>query len=140
MKTRQWWSGRLYRFEVKDIAFEKLVRSVLAKIPSADAEEFPEAFAILQCHLDSSLGAVEDEKVKLDVDKMNRRQFENDVKIGVIAHELGHLYFAHLDASWSDEEHREMEEEADEKASEWGFEKEIKIMRHIARNRKIQVD
>ena len=52
----------------------------------------------------------------------------DDVKIGVIAHELAHVYLKHPHSS-SGRKGLENEEEADSLTSNWGFAKDVKASR-----------
>lgn len=121
------WESPLYRFEIKEASFKRLVDEVLARIPSAVVKEFPE-FAILQGPQPERILAHGSENATYDVDKINALGLSTDAKIGVIAHELAHIFLGHIDANWSDEELQTLEDEANDKAAEWGFKKEIEAL------------
>ena len=75
-------------------------------------------------------GHVDVEVVQLDVDEMNRNRLSRAARMGVIAHEMAHLFLGHLDQQGiSDDEAEKAEREADQKAVEWGFQNEINAIR-----------
>ena len=61
--------------------------------------------------------------MRFDVDQINECQLENDAKLGVIAHELAHLFLGHVDSL--DDDPAETEQEAKEQAIQWGYKKEL---------------
>jgi hypothetical protein len=125
MGSRKWES--LYSFEIEDVSFKRLVEKVMVRIPKADAKEFPQ-FRVRQDSLpDDTLGHGS-ENVILDVRKMNALGMSEPAKTGVIGHEFAHVFLNHIDANWDNEDAQTMEDEADEKASQWGFGGEISAL------------
>ncbi len=119
-------------YEVKDPKLRKLINYVLRRIPDEYEEDFP-MFSLYQTNIvDAECAFV----VPGDVDQVffNASMLENnscdndDVKIGIIAHELAHVYLKHPHCS-SCRKGVENEEEADALASDWGFAKEVKASR-----------
>ena len=80
MDSKQWES--LYKFEIEDVSFRKLVRKVMAKIPRADAREFS-LFCVVQGSLAEDTLGHGSENVTLDVAKMNALGLSEDDKIAV---------------------------------------------------------
>lgn len=122
--------GSVFRFDVRDGAFRQLVETVLALIPDVDAKEFPD-FAILQADSGGTFAHADAGITVFDVDLMKRLLMDDETKIGIIAHELAHLFLGHVSGDHqgaSDEELHEIEEAADKKAEEWGFERQIACM------------
>ncbi len=69
------------------------------------------------------------DQIFFNADMLERKSGGNDdVQIGIIAHELAHVYLKHLQDS-SVEKGLECDE-ADKKASEWGFKKEVETFRN----------
>jgi hypothetical protein len=134
MRLEQWRSHGLFRFEIDDGAFERLVENVLTALPDTIASELL-PFAILQgANQGGILAHVDSDIIIFDVDKMNQLHLEDDVRIGVIAHELAHFFLEHVGGSLSEEEVCKLEEEANAKASEWGFASEIHAL-NVARQK-----
>ena len=127
MQLDQWNSQGLFRFEVGDSAFRQLIETVLTSIPDRDGKTFL-PFAILQGDSNGTWAHVDTDIIIFDVDEMNRLSLDDDVKTGVIAHELAHFSLGHIDAQ-DDEEASALEDEADNKTGEWGFERQVHRMR-----------
>lgn len=118
----------LLDYKIEDLNFKKLIDRVLQKIPDRYEEEFP-TFSIFQGH--SKWGAhVYDNNVYFDVNKLEEISGgDEEVKIGVIAHELAHVFLNHTTSRDQRRRKLKYEDEADELASTWGFAKEIEAFR-----------
>jgi hypothetical protein len=136
MDSKKWES--LHGPEIEDVSFRRLVRKVMARIPRADAKEFP-PFRVLQSPLPEDQLGHGSENVTLDADKMNALGMSEDAKIAVIAHEFAHVFLNHIDASWNDEDAQTMEDEADEKASQWGFGKELSTLHETRKKLRLRI-
>ena len=119
-------------YEVKDPKLRKLINYVLRRIPDEYEEDFP-MFSLYQTDIiDAECAFVvpgDVDQVFINVDMLEDSACGNDdVKIGVIAHELAHVYLKHPHSS-SGRKGLENEEAADSLASNWGFAKEVKASR-----------
>jgi hypothetical protein len=66
MNSKKWES--LYMLEIDDVSFRRLVQKVMARIPRADAKEFPQ-FRVQQGSRAEDVFGHGSENVTLDVDK-----------------------------------------------------------------------
>ncbi len=111
-------------FTVEDVRFKRLILDVLSRIPDKYEDEFP-SFSIYEG--DSSFGAhVNDFAITFDPEKLvDMSDNEEIVLVGIIAHEIAHIFCGH-EGSTGDlsEDH-----EADDVARSWGFESEVNAMR-----------
>ncbi|GJQ58599.1 MAG: hypothetical protein D8M57_08970 [Candidatus Scalindua sp. AMX11] len=119
-------------YEVKDPKLRELINYVLRKIPDEEREDFP-MFSLYQTDTTDAEYAFiipgDVVQVFFNVDMLEDGSCGNDdVKIGVIAHELAHVYLKHPHTS-SGRKGLKNEEEADSLASHWGFGKEVKASR-----------
>lgn len=119
-------------YKVKDLKLRELINYVLQKIPDEYEKDFP-IFSLYQTDItDTECAFVipgEVDQVFFNIEMLEDSSCGNDdVKIGVIAHELAHVYLKHLHSS-SVRKGLKNEEEADSLASNWGFAKEIKASR-----------
>lgn len=120
-------SNIIGEYKIKDSDFRALIDKVLERIPESYEDEFP-TFCMYEGPV--SYGAYVEEvgelfHVTFDVATLESESGgKDDVKIGVIAHELAHVFLEHPmnpdDAGGLDNE-----DEADDLASEWGFKDEI---------------
>jgi len=104
---------------------DKLVRHVLKVIPNKYVEEFP-SFSVFEsvspwgAHIERE--SAEDEgKMSLDPKIL---KMPKSVAVGLIAHEFAHLFLNQTGGGGLKDEYA-----ADAFASQWGFAKEIKVMR-----------
>ncbi len=119
-------------YEVKDLKFGELINYVLRKIPDKYERNFP-MFSLFQTDttdVECALIVPGDvDQVFFNIDMLEECSCGNDdIKIGVIAHELAHVYLKHPYCS-SGSKGLKNEEEADSLASNWGFAKELKASR-----------
>jgi len=126
--------------------FNELINLVLRKIPDSYAERFPQ-FCIMEDNypnVHGSIACVEGRDldsgewyVNFTVELLTKEP--RDVQIGIIAHELAHVYLRHETHEGKKGEkpkdHSKAEKDADELACQWGFKKEIKA---VCENRKMK--
>lgn len=119
----------LLDYEINDSNFKKLVDRVLRRVPDRYEDEFP-TFSIYQVR--SKLGAyVDGDNVVFDVNELDElSDGDDDVKIGIIAHELAHKFLNHVTfQNLGSRVELKLEDEADKLASNWGFAKEVEAFR-----------
>ena len=115
----------LLDYEVEDDVLKSYIDEVLTRIPSSYIEDFP-SFNIYN---GSSVVAahVYKDSITFDIAKLYKSsEGIKEVIIGVIAHEIAHVFREHgFKASQKDA--LSFEDDADQLASEWGFEEEIQL-------------
>ena len=112
-----------------------LIGSVLADLPESVFKKLSEMKNLYICPGSDSRGTVFNLKLNRDIKAGEtitilaitpEYLFDDFLELrGVVAHELAHIFAGHTQAS------QEIEIEADEIASSWGFEREIKASRGI---------
>ncbi len=112
-------------YGITDEKFSGLLDYVLGKIPEEQMNDFP-SFNVDESSAKEGAMVYED-NIIFDMSVLNK--YSDKVKIGTIAHELAHEFLRHDETSGLNEE---VEAEADEQASEWGFSAEIREMRKEA--------
>jgi hypothetical protein len=119
-----WEPLTVYDYKVSP-PMDKLVRHVLKVIPNKYVEEFP-SFSVFEsvspwgAHIERE--SAEDEgKMSLDPKIL---KMPKSVAVGLIAHEFAHLFLNQTGGGGLKDEYA-----ADAFASQWGFAKEIKVMR-----------
>ena len=119
--------GTITDFRIENPRFRSQIVRVLERIPDRWAEDFPD-FSV---YPGSPFTAhVEADNIFFDIDRIFRMAGDDeDAIIGLIAHELAHKFLDH--ATRPDDGHGGLahENEADDRASEWGFSEEIKAFR-----------
>ena len=120
----------ILEYEIKDAGFKRLIDYVLERIPDVHEEDFP-SFSIYEGHAIEGAHVTED-SVIFDVDKLKNElsDGDEDVMVGIIAHELAHVFLKHGSVPDMVERGLEYEDEADRLASNWGFAKEVTAFRH----------
>lgn len=110
--------GLPFRFEIRDAAFKKLILEVIARIP-IETEGFS-LFGIIESELGVGIWGHVDgaELIQFNMKEIKKCKLGRDAKVGIIAHEFGHLFLQHLDANYSEEDLREIEKAADDRAIE----------------------
>ncbi len=118
----------LLDYEINNLSFKELIDHVLQRIPNKFEEEFL-SFSIYE--KPTEFGAcVDEDKIFFDIGELEKKSKGDDaVKIGVIAHELAHVFLKHHTAPDDGIGGLKNEDEADRLASEWGFTKEVKAFR-----------
>lgn len=108
-------------WDLSDARLNDLCVEVLGRIPNEFEDDFP---VINVQQRDSAWGAhVEDENVVvLDEEKLAR--YSRAEAIGIIAHELSHVYLQHPKVGGLEDEYS-----ADDLASGWGLDLEVHAMR-----------
>jgi len=116
----------IINYEVNDAHFKKQIDQVLTRIPQSYTWEFP-SFSIYQNYAKGTF--VDEDGVYFDVDEIYAKTSGNsDAILGVIAHELAHVFLMHA-VEYTQNDGLKAEDEADALASRWGFSEEIKIFR-----------
>jgi len=112
----------IIHYEIKDGDFQKLIDTVLKRIPDEYEDSFP-SFSIFDGV--TKFGAsVDEDVVTFDTNLLKKEPV--DVKMGIIAHELAHVFLKHAYIKYPTIKE---EKEADELACKWGFTEEINSMR-----------
>lgn len=118
----------LLDYEIEDSNFMKLIHHVLTRISDAYEEDFP-SFSIYEGSAKAGAHVMED-YVIFDIDRLNELcDGDENVEIGIIAHEFAHVYLKHAIAPDDGRGGLKYEDEADKLASKWGFAKEVEIFR-----------
>ena len=118
----------LLDYEINDSNLKKLIDYVLKMIPDEYEENFP-SFSIYEGIAKEGANVTED-LIIFDVGRLNELSDDDeDVKIGVIAHELAHVFCRHATAPDIGKRGLEHEDEADKLASDWGFANEVVAFR-----------
>ena len=114
-------------YEIEDYEFKVLCDNVLSRIPAKYVEEFP-CFSIYEGY--SKWGAhVIDDSATFNVGMLKKVAMgDNQVLIGIIAHEFAHVFLGHADGE-DERTGLEKEREADQLARHWGFVEEIEEFR-----------
>lgn len=109
-------------WEIKDHRLNRLARDVIARMP----EQYADGFTVFSVWEGPSReGArVDSDAIYLDPGKFS--SWPDDVAVGVLSHEFAHCCLRHAELG---NPGLKQEEEADQLASEWGFQQEVHAMR-----------
>jgi len=115
-------------YEVTNRGLDQLVRRVVERIPDKYWDDFP-SFSIYEGSSEEGAYVTEDYVIFDPQQLLNKSGDSENALIGLIAHELAHVYLRHGVLAVSNLCSQEHEDEADRLASVWGFEKEIRGLR-----------
>jgi len=118
----------LLDYEITDPGLKKLIDSVLSRIPDEYQDDFP-SFSIYEGPAKEGAQVTED-FVMFDPGQLDKlSDNDDDVKTGIIAHELAHVFLKHATAPDVETQGLAYENEADKLAVEWGFAREVQAFR-----------
>jgi hypothetical protein len=122
-------SDFLIENEIQDPSFRRLFEDVLARIPDSYAEDFP-CFSVYEGFALEGASVI-DEIIYFDVSRLTKASGgDQGVLIGIIAHELAHIFLGHSSMiERNPMEGLKLEGEADSLAAEWGFAEEVETFR-----------
>lgn len=115
--------------DVKDPMLYKLVNEVIKRIPEKYNDNF-ELFYIYDGADCKWNAMVLGNTIYLDTNRL--KSYDTDVILGIISHEIAHVYHHHADDP-EPRQHESLDDEcqADKTAKEWGFVKEIEKLRKL---------
>jgi len=117
----------LLDYEIEDKVLKSYINEVLTRIHPSYIRYFP----FFNIYSGSSVEAADvyEDSITFDIAKLYKSsEGIKEVIIGVIAHEIAHVYKKHSSKA-SQKDALRFEDEADQLASEWGFEQEIQLFR-----------